>query len=280
MDYYKIFVFTIFSLTLFLSSCEKGILQDQDRIVNYLHLGHTRTNSNPFMDPEVENIDYTKYDMLWLGGDLAYLTSEDDATIEHVDSIFNLGSESTLLTLGKHDYSDLNRLRRFTERPTYYTYFKNGITFIVFDTQDKLCNIKGEQLEMFNSVIDTIQFSSHLVILTHYLIWMYDHPQLHSKIDSISNGRFGTCSYCLNPNNFYEDIYPKLVEIKNKGINVLCIAGDIGINAEQFEYTTEEGIYYLASGINFGSEDNKALLLIHNISNKEIEWEFKLLNQL
>ena len=246
---------------------------------NYLHISHTRTNSNPSMDSLVERIDYSRFDMLWLGGDLAHLTSQDDYTMAHVDSVFDIGNTNTLWSLGNHDYSDLNRIQNFTNRPPFYSFYNDGITFIILDTQDSLSNIIGAQKEFFEG-IDTIQESSHLIILHHKLIWMYGDSFLEPQISSVSNGKLGDCFYCLNPNNFYEDIYPKLLEVKQKGIEVLCIAGDIGFKAKEFEYITSDGIYFLASGISSGSADNKALLFYHDITNKQLTWEYKLISEL
>ena len=268
------------SLLALLASCTKDKMPELPVIMaSYMHIAHTRTNSNPAMDSTVENLDYSKFDMLWLGGDLAHLTSEDDHTMSHVDSIFDIGNKNTLWALGNHDYSDLDKIEEFTNRAPYYTYHKNGITFLVLDTQDSLSSIVGWQKELFDSVIDTIQESSHLVILHHKLIWMYNNPSLESQIGSVANGGFGGCFFCINPNNFYTVIYPKLLEVKQRGIEVICIGGDIGFKVNEFEYS-QDGIHFLASGINSGFSNNKALLFHHDISNKLLTWEFELLTNL
>ncbi len=246
----------------------------------YLHLSHTRLAANPNMDGTVESIDYKKYDMLWLGGDLAAETSYDNTTMLHVDSIFDLENQNTLWALGNHDYSNLLLVQAYTHRPKYYSYYKNGITFIVLDTQDSLSNITGAQKVFFNSVVDTLDRSSHLVILHHKLIWMHANPVLENQISSVSNGGFGGCFYCLNPNNFYTDLYPKLVSLETNGIEVLCIGGDIGFIAKEFEYKTPEGIDFLASGISSGELGNKSLLFHHDLKTGKLSWEFKLISSL
>jgi hypothetical protein len=258
-------------------SCEnsKAIQPNKPEIVEYLHLGHTRTNTNPNMDSIVENIDYTKYEMLWLGGDLTYLTSQDDETMNHVDSIFNLADPNTLWALGNHDYSDLERIQSYTNRLPYYSYHKNGITFIVVDTQDSSSSIGGNQRTFFENIIDTMQESSHLVILHHKLIWMYDEPSLESQLSTIPNGGYGSCSYCINPNNFNSEIYPNLIKLKKRRIETICIGGDIGVKVKEFEYVTDDGIYFLASGIKAGDENNKGLVFTHDITNETLLWEFK-----
>lgn len=237
---------------------------------HFLHLSHTRTNSNPLMDTTVENIDFNKFDMLLLGGDLAYLSSADDVTMNRIDSIFNVGDDNTLWALGNHDYTDLNKIEQYTCRPAYYASYLDGITFVVLDTQDSLSNIIGAQKEYLMRVLDTIQESTHLILLHHKLIWMYGNPVLESQISTISNGHLGDCFYCINPNNFNSEMYPELVEVKLKGIEVLCIGGDIGFQANEFEYLTPDGIHFLASGINSDGEYNKALLFHHDLENHSL----------
>lgn len=273
---------TIFSIV-FISSCKvEDVLVPSDPVVynSYLHLSHTRTGVNPHMDEMVEAIDYSKYEMLLLGGDLAFSTSLDDETMSHIDSIFDLSNPNTLWSLGNHDYSSLPRIESFTNRAPYYAHHKDGITYIMLDTQDSLSNIIGEQKSFLYSVLDTLEKSSHFIIIHHKLIWMYGNSDLESEISSISNGNLGDCFWCLNPNNFYSDIYPKLVELKQNGIKVICVAGDIGFKINTFEYTTQEGIYFLASGINYENDDNMGLLFNHDLKNKHLTWEYKLLKDL
>jgi len=276
-------IFYCISLMLFFSACTKEESPEPlptSNIMKYIHISHTRTNTNPLMDKVIERTDYSKYDMKWLGGDLAYLTSQDDRTMSHADSIFDFGSPNTLWSLGNHDYTDLAKIQDYTHRAPYYSSYIKGITFIVLDTQDSMSNIIGAQKDFFEGVIDTLQTSSHLVILHHKLIWMYGEPNLEPEISSISNGPLGDCFYCINPNNFYAAIYPKLLEVKEKGIEVLCIGGDIGHHVKEFEYISSDGIYFLASGISTGSIDNKALIFHHDPIKKALNWEYCLISNL
>lgn len=277
----KLYFIVALSSLFFLSCPKDEILKlPTHKVKSYLHLSHTRTNNDPFMDSIVEKIDYNRFDMLWLGGDLAQLTSVDDSTMTHIDSIFDLGNANTLWSLGNHDYADLNRVEQYTNRGPYYAINQNGITIIVLDTQDSLSNIIGPQKEFLMSVLDTVQNSTHLILLHHKLIWMYDNMYLEPQIPTISNGGLGSCFYCVNPNNFNSEIYPKLVEIKQNGIEVICIGGDIGFHTDEFEYRTPEGINFLASGIEFGEEKNKALLFQHDLTNNYLTWTFELLTEL
>lgn len=79
---------------------------------------------------------------------------------------FLFGSTKNALGIESHDYSDLNRIKRYTKRPPYSHYHQNGIDFLVLDTQDSSSSIQGSQLELFTQVTDTIT-SSYLIILHH-----------------------------------------------------------------------------------------------------------------
>lgn len=176
-------------------SCQKNELPPVE--YEYLHLAHTRSWTNPYMDSYSEELDYAVYDMIWLGGDMAHLSSADDATMDYLDGFFDFDQPSTLWALGNHDHSDLNRVENYTGRKAYYHHYQHGINFLVLDTQDSFSNIVGEQLELVNNVLDTIEEGTHLVILHHKLIWLYGHPEFEPKINQISNGPYGECPYCL-----------------------------------------------------------------------------------
>ncbi len=280
IDKKTILTVTLLSLALFNAHAQIGECPSSPRFQYYLHVAHTRTASNPSMDSLVESIDYSYYDMLWLGGDMTVSSSLDDTTMAHIDSILDVGNENTLWALGNHDYADLERISAYTHRPAYYAYYRDKLTFLVLDTQDSLSNIIDEQLELFTSVTDTLHTTTHLVILTHKLIWMYGDSYVQTYINSIPNGGFGDCFYCINPNNFYTDLYPKLLELEAKGIEVICVAGDIGFRTNEFAYTTPEGVQYLASGIDAGKNYNQALVFRHDVVNDSLSWTFNLLSDL
>ena len=262
---------------MFFWSCEKD---NPSKKNHYLHVSHTRSDSNPHVDNEVKKLDFEQFDMLLLGGDIAYSTSLNNYTMEHIDLVFDVGNESTLWALGNHDYANLNRVEYYTNRPPFYSFHRDGATFIVLDTQDDFSNISGAQKDFFDSVVDTIINSSHVILLHHKLIWMYGNPNLENEIDAISNGGLGDCFWCINPNNFYVDIYPKLVSLTESGIQVFCVGGDLGKKVVEFEHITQEGVYFLASGINFGDTNNKCLVFSHDIINQTIEWNFELITDL
>jgi hypothetical protein len=227
-------------------------------------ISHTRLNDNSGIDSIVSNADLTKYDLLLLGGDMANLSSKDDSILNYLNKIFDISNEHTLWSLGNHDYSNLSLLLKYTKKKTYHSYKDKNTLFVVLDTQKDSSKIIGEQLAFFNMTLDTTKNYTNLVILTHKLIWMRNHNGLEPMIDSVSNGRYGVCDYCIQENNFYRDIYPKLVTIKEKGKQVYCIAGDIGFNTKKFEYNTKDNIIFLATGIKANTTNNYFLKLYYN----------------
>ena len=272
----------LFLTALFASSCVKDKMLPAPKPVvkTYLHIAHTRANNNYEIDETAARINYSMFDMVWLGGDLEYLTSKNDSSVAYINSIFDVESPNTLWSLGNHDYTNIDLISKYTNRPSFYTFNTNGITFVVLDTQYDKSKISGLQLEMFNKVTDTIEKSSHLIVLLHKLIWMYGNDSLQPIISDISNGQLGDCFYCINPNNFYEDLYPELLKVKQRGIEVLCISGDIGLKINKFEYVSPEGIFFMASGIKEGRDDNMALLFKHNVTYRQLTWKYVLISDL
>ena len=65
-----------------------------------------------------------------------------------------------------------------------------------------------------------------------------------------------------------------------RGIEVFCIGGDIGIKTNEFDHLTSDGIQFLASGLSIEADENKALLFHHDILNRQLTWEYKLITDL
>ena len=221
---------------------------------------------------------------------MAINTSREEKVRMIYDSIFNFSSERTLWSLGNHDYDNLNRVEKYTKRPPFYAFAKWPFQFLVLDTQDSLSHIVGDQLNMIKAVTDTMasrpplsardRFAKYLIVLHHKLIWLPDHPDWKNRINEVANGNPGNCFHCSNSNNFYVDVYPLLVEVQQKGIQVICIAGDLGFYSKTFEYKTEEGIYFLGSGFDVNDEDNQVLVLTFDESGNKIDWKFVLYSDL
>lgn len=271
-------IISVFILVLFVS-CEKDnpieAIIETDSLVKLLHISHTRDSIPSSFVYGIDQIDYSKYEVVMLGGDLLFDSSIDINELNYLDDIFNISDTNTLWSIGNHDDTSPWMIPSVTGRPLHYTYHKDGITYLVLNSEDENCNIINSQLTLFNNIVDTIQKSSHLIIMTHKLIWMYGNNHLEPLVPTVSNGQLGNQLWDINPNNFYDDLYWKLLDVQNSGIQVICIGGDIGINGSEFEYRFNSGIQFLASGIYYNSsQSKKALVFEHNKSKGLLTWNY------
>jgi len=266
----KFFILLLLCISFF--ACQK----ETEKTAQYLHASHLLYNDASIqrMDSTFLEFDLSPYSIKMFGGDLTYNSTGQITTLSHIDSLLHLSDTTTLFSVGNHDYSSLSNLQSFTNRLSYYAYHKNDITFIVLDTQFDHNDIVGEQLQLIEQVSDTISKSSHLIVLHHKLLWLMDSDSLEQQVPVISNGNIGDCFHCLDSCNFYTEIYPLLLEIKNRNIEVILLAGDIGNKAKSFEQINDDGIVLLASGIKAATEGNKVLIFEHQINKKKLSWEF------
>lgn len=282
----KNWVLKILLLALIINSCtndpeiiEPVVIDPTD--FSYLFLSHTRQDDDKpnKLDQRVEKLHFSNYDMLLLGGDLTIETSKDTSTIEYIDQYLSIGNNTTLWALGNHDYDNINLIKHFTQRNNYYSYSKSKITFLVLDTQDSLSNFVGEQMELIKKVTDTLSESTHLILLMHKLVWIYGNPEL-TDYEKDANAGIGTKFYEINPNNFYENVYPLLLDVLKRDIEVICISGDLGKNTKSLNYVTEQGIEFLACGLYDNDEEDVVLILEHDIEKSQIKWHFQKINTL
>ena len=114
----------------------------------------------------------------------------------------------------------------------------------------------------------------------HHGIWQ-DVPGLVSPDEySHSNLRYWN-SNCYDVNStFVNSIYPKLVAVKEKGIGVICIMGDIGSKANSFEMDSDDGIHFLGCGLNHNEPDDVVLIFTYHTENGQMIWNFHNLDSL
>ncbi len=232
------------------------------------------------VDARLEGFNFDAYDLLLLGGDLTVQTTKKASNLPYLDSIFDISGAKTMWAIGNHDYHHPEFVEAYLNRPLYYARYHQGVTFLVLDSERDQCSIIGPQLNLVKAVTDTIQQSSHLIVLQHKLTWTYNHDVLEA-MEPIANGPLGNDIWNTNPNNFNEVVYPLLQQVKEKGIEVLCISGDVGNRVDQFEYRTEDGIWFLAAGFSkFDDAGDKAMILYHQPADDTLYWRFELLDSL
>lgn len=267
----------------------------------YIFLGHIY-NKNDKVDPRLETIDYQSYKGVWLGGDLCAETTRKRSTIDYLDELFDLDSEDTHWAVGNHDVrnGNLDWITTATGRDLFYSNTKDGLTIAVIDNnvghvkgRDASCEERIAQGEFLYNLLDTIEHSSHLIILMHWVIWGETEEGMICK---------GTANNCLSTfqflcggaeSKFPPFLYEKLVAVEERGVEVLLLSGDGGIFSKQYHYETKEGIDFFISGI-FSTLDranppasvvvnlnpDSVLLFNHEVATQQLTWEFANLDEL
>ena len=296
------FAFLFSLLGIFLIQCKKDEFEESSPeksrkeipIQSYIFLGHIYESSTT-IEASVRNIDFGKYNQIWLGGDLLAETTKYNSNLDYLDSLFDLSNPNTLWSLGNHDIrnGNLNWISDKTKRPFFYTRHKYGITFIVLNTNGLNPNsldssLVESQYQLIKSVCDTISKSSHLILLSHHTPW--------NEIDAIGKSRanYNATDYIFNLNSnqkYFDGIYiPFLENVRSRGINVIHISGDYGQFRNGFRYQTNSGINLLGSGIlaetpyntrfnRYGKPDS-VLVFTHDVSKRELSWQAVDLNEI
>lgn len=256
------------------------------------------------MDHRLEMIDHDAFDEVWLGGDITARSSAQRSTMAYLDSIFDLGNPAFHWAVGNHDLEDGDPalISEYTGRPLSYTAHEDGLTMLVLNTVldsiyegdgEKICAEKERQWELIRSVTDTIQNSSHLVVLMHHVIWrdIFDPAWRYANL--IMRTYDLRCSAGDSSGHWKNTIWPALKKVQQRGVQVFCIAGDVGQGdfSQRLKWGRSKvaGIQLLASGINNSryivnrdlwqqkvdeGRQDKILVLTHNPKERSLRWEF------
>ncbi len=292
-----VFRFAALPVLLFLlASCENPSKQSAGskvEIKRYLFAGHCYNylDTANRIDPRIPALGLFRFHEVILGGDIIYYGSRDSATLLAIDREFSLASEYTHWAIGNHDTAggkdDL--ISGFTGRNTFYTFHRDGITFLILNTtlRDTNCAAKIAQYKMITSVCDTIKNSSHMILVGHDVIWGNAIPGI--DLFTTGNGADPDFDFLCNHRaaRFDDSVYFRLNSVRARGIGVICLAGDFGIFTPQFEYRDANGIVYLGAGMKrstawvkksqyFGKD--AVLVFRHKPESGELTWEFIRLN--
>ncbi len=286
-----------------LAHCAKDSLQPVPKDWRcYLFLGHTYSwQHTDKVDPRVERLNLDSFSEIWLGGDITAHTTEHFSTIQYLEDLFDLDSPNTHWALGNHDtrYGNVEWITQATGRNTYYAHYQNGITRLVLDYQQghsqlyqDTCERMEAQLEYIQSVTDTISHSSHLIVMMHMVVWGNVESGMNTAASA--NAESSWIPWDCTGSKFKHAIYPHLLEVQKRGIDVMVISGDGGQKAKQYAYTTEEGMQFFISGINnslkkedapqfhgiFSWNPDSVLVFYHDEGLRELNWEFRQLNEM
>lgn len=261
-----------------------------------LFLGHTYRwhTASDKVDERIEQLNLEKYESIWLGGDICSETSEQRATFDYLDRLFDLKAPTTLWAPGNHD------LRRgnwdwFTEatgRNLHYVQNYPDYTVMVANTyynHSDHCAELQDQWEMIRNTCDTIRNASHLILLTHLVTWSDVEEGMNAESAGNTVAHWWPFT-CEENTRFKQMVFPKLQEVQERGIQVMVISGDAGKNDKSFAYQTQGGIWLLASGINNSFEkdpEKRALLpkdrvlyLEYDQEKRRFYWRFLILDDL
>lgn len=232
----------------------------QNDTLTYIFLGHTYQfyTAGDKVDERFKSLDLSEFDGVWHGGDLCSESLMNYSTLMYIDSIFNLTAPNTHWALGNHDSRNPNWiwLEELTGKKTYYTSHFKGITYIILNTSltPYDCEQLNDQYQMIVNVCDTIQKSSHLVLLMHHGLWE-GVPGLPSPYSYAQSNLIHYNFNCYDvESTFVREIYPRLVEVKKRGIEVISILGDMG--AKKIDYTSSDGLHFLGTGLNKSKYQN------------------------
>jgi len=232
------------------------------------------------------------YDGIWFGGDICSETSLNPRTIKSLDKKFDLKNPNTHIVLGNHDYRNGNHelYHAATGRPTFYTSsFKNMVVSVMnTNLNSSDCEKLNAQFRMLTAVTDTLKDASHYVLMMHHQIFPLFDGMKGYKANGILDHYAVHCDDASS--SFQNDIYPKLVELEKKGIEVVVIVGDSGWH-KGAETESDAGVTFLASGINNSynrkknkpvteSQTDKLLEITLDPKSKSLNWNFVDLNEL
>ena len=153
------------------------------------------------------------------------------------------------------------------------------------------CEHLDKQFHMIENVCDTISSSSHLILIMHHAL-CYNIPGIPTP-NSWSHTKFpywnANCYFREN-NSFAGAIYPVLLDVLSRGIEVICLMGDLGGNGKLIDMQSEDGIFFLGCGLDnsrYTDPDELALrpkdrLLIfeHDLEKRQLSWTFPDLDSL
>lgn len=263
----------------------------------FLFAGHTYEwhTGGSRVDPRLEQIDLKRFDRIWLGGDVCSEASLNWSTLQYIDSLFAVSDPQNHWSPGNHDIrsGNLDWVTEITKRDTYYAYHLEGLTTLVLNTclTPAHCRDLDNQFRLIQQVCDTITSSSHLIVLMHHAVW--DKVPGLPPPSQYSHTYFPFWNpncYSLTDNTFSALIYPLLVDVYQRGVQVICITGDMGATKKKLEVASDDGIIFLGCGLNntyFTDPEERAaqprdlvLIFRHDVTTRFLTWEFVELNSL
>jgi hypothetical protein len=256
----------------------------EDTILRYIFVPHARTENSTgdLVIKALQAIDYSKFAVKMLGGDLAVSTSKDSATLAYCDKIFDIKSVNTLWSVGNHDVESGNKalIKKFTGRDTYYSYARDGIQFLILDTELGATSfsgtsITGAQLDTVKAVCSRITSADtkFLIVLNSRYIWMVNNPDFSQ---AFKDSNIAASSKSMTTSNFSTDVYPLIKAVKAKGIQPMWFSGDKArCNVNNYIYNKADSIpFYAAKAENSDPDSTNYCICITYTKSKKIQMDY------
>jgi 3',5'-cyclic AMP phosphodiesterase CpdA len=258
----------------------------QTNAARYIFIGHCYQfyTAGDKVDYRLEEFDFSGFDGVWLGGDVCSEAMLNYTTVQYIDTLFDLGNPETHWSLGNHDARNGNWewYEEFTGRKTYYAYSSHGITRVVMNTNivPANCEMLNEQYQIISNVCDTISAATDLILIMHHDLWRdvpgLPPPGTYAQSDLI----YWNANCDSADTRFVETIYPKLVAVRQRGINVTCILGDMGATWKKFDMFSDDGIRFMGCGLYDNSPEDNVLFIEKEIESAPLTFSFHNLDSL
>ncbi len=231
------------------------------------------------IDHRLENVNFQKFDAIFLGGDICVETTKNRHTLDYLDQLFDLRSDQTHWSVGNHDVRNGNRnwIEEATGKSSYYFQDLDGLRIIILNTTLDECQEMQEQHSMLTTALEPQQEISHVLIISHHAIWT-EYLDKHG-IAAQANARHSIWrSFCpfSDASTFEASILPLMAQLTLEGKEVFWIAGDYGQMVSGFQYRSEAGVWFLGNGIaeNGRLRPDSILSFTWNTGEKDLSWKF------
>lgn len=270
-------------------------------VKQFLVLGHTYqwAADGSKLDTRLEDLNYSLFDAVWLGGDMCSETTREESTIQYLDDIFDLANPETLWTVGNHDIrnGNLDLIRKYTGRDLYYRHKIDSIEIlnmnsIVEHPAYDNCEEREKQGAFIHNFIDDCleryQEIKYVLVFSHIAVWSDTDPYF-KNFEKVGNQSGNWVDfYCEQSSLFKNEFAPRFFELADKGVELIFVAGDGGQYLKTFHYHSPKGIHYYVTGINnsiwatenpekiaeYNTDPDSVLIMNYQMSNDSLWGEF------
>ena len=239
--------------------CKKS----KDRTVNILALGHIYQwdDTNRRVDPRIAALPLDTFDQLWLLGDLLGRTDESPANYHYLDSLFDLTAEHTYWVEGNHDVNT-GRVAVHPLKPEPYSrHHDAGLEIWRLNTNlftwpegtipDTACRAANRQYEHVRRWAATLPAGTGQLVVLHHQALLTNAQYSGKSLNKVWNYYHDRLNARCAPAGTFTDWYlPIFEQIREQGIPVTFVGGDIGQRVKTFDYRAPNGLRYLGTGIN------------------------------